>query len=87
MKDNLSFFATISCMFAVVALVTAALIGEAFPGASILPKKAMLAKARQERLTSNIFPARPAALIAVKPSSPPIINVAAAESKSSRVTP
>ena len=45
MKDDLSFFATISGTFAVVALVAAALIGEALPGSGIFAENAMLAKA------------------------------------------
>ena len=85
MKDDLSFFATIGGTFAVVALVTAALIGEALPGTGIFAENAMLAKAHQERLTSNIFPARPVALVVVTPSSTPITRVALAESNSPRI--
>jgi hypothetical protein len=85
MKDDLSFFATISGTLAVVALVATALIGEALPGTGIFAENAMLAKAEQERLTSNIFPAGPVALVVVKPSSTPITSVALAESNSSRI--
>jgi len=86
MKDDLSFFATVSGTSAVVALITAALIGRALPGAGIFAENAMLAKAHQERLTSNIFPARPVALVAVKPSLPPLTSIALAESNSPRIS-
>jgi hypothetical protein len=82
------FFATaaISGTFAVIALVTTALIGEALPGSGIFAENAMLAKAHQERLTSNIFPARPVALVAVKPSLPSLTSIALAESNSPRIS-
>jgi hypothetical protein len=76
MKGDLSFFATISGAFAVVALVIAPLIGEDLPGTSIFAENATLAMVHLERLTSTILPAGPVTLVVVKSSSPPITSVA-----------